>query len=175
MPRNLSTSDWAVLAFLGEGSAHGFRVAAVFAKAGELGRIWTIQRPQVYRAIEHLEAHDFLSAIKQEPGDNGPRRTLYAPTVSGQEELRIWLKKPVSRLRDGRSDLILKLIFTERHKLDAGPLLSAQHRHFSTILDSYIRDLEQTAEPERTALEWRVEAARGALSFLENKLARSVS
>lgn len=171
----LSTSDWAVLAFLGEGAAHGFRVAAVFAKAGELGRVWTIQRPQVYRAIEHLEAYDFLSAIKQEPGDNGPLRTLYAPTASGQKALEVWLKTPVLHLRDGRSDLILKLIFTERRKLDAEPLLSAQHQHFSTILDTYETDLERTVEPKRIALEWRVQAARAALRFLENKLAQFLS
>ncbi len=159
-----------MLAFLGEGAAHGFRVAAVFAKEGELGRVWTIQRPQVYRAIEYLEARGYLSAVKQELGDNGLPRTLYRLTAPGQEALKVWLKTPVLHLRDGRSDFILKLIFTKRRELDDKPLLNAQHQHFSTVLKTYKTALERAAEPERIALEWRITAARAALSFLENKL-----
>lgn len=168
--RSLSTGDWAILACLGEGPAHGFKLAAVFAKGGELGSVWTLQRPQVYRAIEHLEARQLVSAVRREPGDNGPPRTLYALTDLGERTLSDWLSTPAEHLRDGRSELLLKLIFVERHELDLEPLLSAQHRHFSGILKANEAKLGCTEGPERIALEWRVASARAALQFLEHKL-----
>lgn len=168
--KSLSTSDWAVLAFLSEQAAHGFLLATVFAKDGELGVVWTLQRPQVYRAIEHLEARTLISAIKREAGDNGPPRTLYALTELGQLTLREWLKTPVQHLRDGRSALLLKLIFTERQQSNPEPLLQAQHRHFSSILHAYEAKLRGAAGPERVAIEWRIASAQGALRFLESNL-----
>ncbi len=168
--RSLSTSDWAVLAFLSEGAVHGFKLAAIFAKGGELGTVWTLQRPQVYRAVQHLQARLYVSAVKREPGENGPPRTLYALTALGRATFETWLTTPVQHLRDGRSDLLLKLIFTERHKLDAKPLLRAQLEHFSEVLTAIQAKLENAQGPERTALEWRIDAARGALAFLERKL-----
>lgn len=168
--RPLSTGDWAVLAYLSEGPAHGFKLAAAFSRDGELGPVWTLQRPQVYRAIEHLEVRGFVHAVKREPGDNGPPRTLYALTGTGRDGFAAWLDAPTQHLRDGRSELLLKLIFTERHRLDPGPLLRAQHRHFSGVLEVYQARLERADEPERLALEWRTAAARAALAFLERRL-----
>ncbi len=168
--RLLPTGDWAVLACLGEGPAHGFKLAAGFAKGGELGSVWTLQRPQVYRAIEHLELRRLVRTTKREPGDNGPPRTLYALTNLGERTLRDWLCTPAQHLRDGRSELLLKLIFTERQQRDPRPLLSAQHRNFSEVLGANQAKLARAEGPERTALEWRVDAARAALIFLERRL-----
>lgn len=168
--RSLSTGDWAVLAYLSEEPAHGFKLAAVFAKNGEMGTVWMLQRPQVYRAIEHLEARQLVSAVKREPGNNGPPRTLYALTHLGKHTLHSWLNTPVQHLRDGRNDLLLKLIFIERHQLDAEPLLTAQHHHFSDVLKTNQAKLGHAEGPERIALEWRIDAAQAALTFLERQL-----
>jgi DNA-binding PadR family transcriptional regulator len=79
MVDNLSTSDWAFLAVLYEAPTHGFRLAGLFASDGELGFIWTIQRPQIYRTLEHLEKSGLAVSVRQEESEAGPPRTVYQP------------------------------------------------------------------------------------------------
>ncbi len=166
----LSIGDMAVLACLGEGATHGFRLAAMFAPDGEFGPVWTLRRPQVYRALEHLEARGLAHTLRQEAGAGGPPRTLFAPTERGRQALRAWLATPVERLRHGRNDLVLKLIFLERRGDDPTPLLLAQRERFERVLETYRRRLADVAGPESVALAWRVAAARAALAFLEERL-----
>ncbi len=122
---SLSLSDWAVLAALDEAPTHGFRLAALFAKGGELGTVWTVQRPQVYRALEHLEERGLAQAIGLEPGDPGPPRLRYAVTVQGREAVAKWRVTHVTHLRNARSELLLKLVFLERQQFDAHTLIRA--------------------------------------------------
>jgi len=166
----LSTSDWAVLAFLAEGEAHGFRLASVFGPEGELGQIWKIQRPQVYRALEYLVAEDLIRSTRQEEGDAGPPRTVYEVTHEGQAAVKEWLRTPVAHLREGRSDLLLKLAFLTRSGANSRPLLKAQKKVFAQVLKSLEARLETAEGVDRIVLLWRVENARSALNFIEQLL-----
>ncbi len=168
--QNLSTSDWAVLAFLTEGEAHGFRLAGVFGPEGELGQIWKIQRPQVYRALEYLAAENLIRPTRQEEGDAGPPRTLYTVTAAGQVAVREWLRTPVAHLREGRSELLLKLAFLARSGASPRLLLKAQKKVFAAVLESLEARLEVSADIERMVLLWRVENARSALNFIQQLL-----
>lgn len=154
---------------MGEGETHGFKLAAVFAKGGELGPLWTIQRPQVYRALDHLERRAFVTAVRTEQSGSGSPRTLYALTELGERELAAWFQRPVEHLREVRSELLLKLIFLERQGLPAEPLVTTQTQRFSDVLQRYESSLAQAEGAERTALEWRTEMARAALSFLQQR------
>lgn len=167
---NPTLSDWAVLAALAEEPAHGFRLAALFAKGGELGTVWTIQRPQVYRALGHLETWELAETAGVEPGDAGPPRLRYAATKQGQEAIARWRVTPVNHLRDARSELLLKLVFLERQRLEPKALITAQLARFYEIQHDYETRLRDTKGAERLALEWRLETARAALSFLERQL-----
>ncbi len=169
MGTKLSLSDLAVLAALGEGPAHGFRLAALFAKDGDLGTIWTVQRPQVYRALEHLEHRGLARTVGYEPGEGGPPRLLYVLTEAGEHTLASWLRTPVMHLRDTRSELLLKLSFTKRQQGDTHPLVQAQLAHFRSVQRDYETRLEVARGAERLALEWRVEVVRAALRFLEQR------
>jgi DNA-binding PadR family transcriptional regulator len=162
----LSTSDWAVLAFLAEGEAHGFRLASVFGPEGELGQIWKIQRPQVYRTLEYLVAEGLIRPTRQEEGDAGPPRTVYEVTQDGRQTVKEWLQTPVAHLREGRSDLLLKLAFLERSGADHQPLLKAQKKVFTEILEKLEARLEKATGVDRMVLLWRVENARSVLHFL---------
>lgn len=168
MKTRLSPSDWAVLAALGEGAAHGFKLAAMFAKRGDLGTVWTVQRPQVYRALEHLERAGLAESVGHEPG-GGPPRLRYALTRAGREALNTWLNTPVTHLRDTRSELLLKLTFLERARRDAAPLLSAQTARFRAVQRDYEARRAAARGAERLALEWRLEALAAALRFLEGR------
>ena len=45
----LSLTDWVVLGVLTEEPRHGFAVAKELARDAELGQLWTVRRPLVYR------------------------------------------------------------------------------------------------------------------------------
>ncbi len=165
----MSLSDWAVLAALAEEPTHGFRLASLFAKRGELGTVWTVQRPQVYRALEHVGARAFAYAIGTEAGDAGPPRTRYAPTEQGREAVESWLLTPVMHLRDARSELLLKLVFLERSEADPEPLLKVQLELFRQVQRDYQTRLATSSGAEQLALEWRLEIIQAALRFLKRR------
>lgn len=169
----LTLSDWAVLAALTEKPAHGFRLAALFAKRGELGTIWTVQRPQVYRALEHLESWELAEAAGLEPGDAGPPRTRYTASQQGQEAVVQWRATPVLHLRDARSELLLKLAFLERSGLETQPLIRAQLAHFDGVREDYQARLDTAVGTERLALEWRLGSIGAAIHFLERRCKRA--
>lgn len=171
--QKLSTTDWAVLALLAEGGTHGFRLAAVFSAEGELASIWKIQRPQVYRALEHLVKQDLAQPIRQEAGEAGPTRILYALRPKGHKAVMEWLYTPVTRLRFGRSDLRLKIAFLLRQKRDLKPLLEAQQEVYISILKTLEKQIAQAATIERVSVLWRLEMARASLRFVEQLLTQN--
>ena len=86
---------------------------------GELGRIWRIPRPVVYRAIGRLVEAGFITPASVEPG-LGPQRTIYTVTVPGREAAEHWLSTPVEHVRDIRSHLLIKLALLHRAGRDPG-------------------------------------------------------
>lgn len=167
---DLSTTDAAVLALLAESEAHGFKVAAAFTPEGELGDIWTLQRTQIYRALEHLERSYLIMPVRSEAGDSGPSRTVYRITQEGQEWVETWLSSPVNKLRYGRSDLRLKLAFWLRSGRRPERLLEAQHKVFQAIFATLDAKLPLVEGVDRMSLLWRLEMARGSLLFVETLL-----
>lgn len=171
----LSTTDWAVLVALLEQPSHGFGLAALFAPSGELGDIWRVQRTQVYRALEHLEALGLIEAVGLEEGEAGPPRRLFAATLSGRQAALQWLYTPVNRLRHGRSDLRLKIAFLIRLKRDLEPLLEAQAAVFAAILEDVKRRFQTAERIQYVSILWRMEMAEASLRFIEQLLPRSVA
>lgn len=52
---SLALSDWLVLCVICEQPTHGFAMAALLGTGGDLGRIWRVSKPVIYRAIGRLE------------------------------------------------------------------------------------------------------------------------
>ena len=75
---SLSLPEWTVLTVLSQQPAHGFAVAQLTAPHGELGRIWQIPRPVIYRAIGRLVEADLIRPESVEPGlgRSGPSTPL---------------------------------------------------------------------------------------------------
>jgi len=170
LPR-LSTTDWAVLVALLEQESHGFRIAGLFAPGGELSEIWRVQRTQVYRALEHLEASGLVTAVRQEEGEAGPPRTLFAATELGRAAAYHWLHAPVTRLRSARSDLRLKIAFLMRLELDHKALLRDQQRVYQQILQDLTA--QRPGEGIRAvSWLWRLEMAKASLRFVEQLLGK---
>ena len=124
----LSLTEWVVLALVGEAPTHGFAVARELQAETDLGRILTVHRPLVYRALSRLEEAGLVEEAATEPGDAGPNRTVMRATRRGKAALKRWFVHPVDHIRDLRIEFLIKLRLTERRGNDAQPLVAAQRK-----------------------------------------------
>jgi PadR family transcriptional regulator AphA len=165
--RELSVAEWAVLALVAEQPTHGFALARELAESGEVGRIWTVPRPLVYRALDTLAARGLIRAEGEEPGTRGPRRTIVAATPAGRRRLKAWLRLPVEHVREVRTLFLLKLLFLTRSGLDARALVERQRAALEPVIGGLESRLANAEDFERTLLLWRLESASAAVRFLD--------
>jgi len=162
----LSLAEWVVLALVAEQPTHGFPIARLTSNDGELGRIWHVPRPVVYRSLLRLAEAGLVTADGSEPG-NGPQRTIYTTTASGRAAVRYWLRTPVEHVRDVRSHLLMKLALLHRAGADPTDLLVRQREILAPIAQAMAA--ERTSSPagfEATLLAWRRASAEAAVNFL---------
>jgi DNA-binding PadR family transcriptional regulator len=173
MPRprdELTAGEWAVLALLSEAPSHGFAIARAMAPGGEVGKIWAVRRPLVYRAVETLVARGLVRPAGTVPSRSGPQRTVLEATPTGKHALTRWLRQPVAHVRDARSLLMLKLLFLTRRKADLEPLLTVQRDHFAKLAERLTTAADQAEGFERTLLLWRLESTTASIRFVETML-----
>jgi DNA-binding PadR family transcriptional regulator len=168
----MALAEWTVLVLLSQRPAHGFAVSQLTAPDGELGRIWRIPRPVVYRAIGRLVDAGLITPESVEPG-LGPQRTIYAVTATGRQEAARWLSTPVEHIRDVRSQLLIKLALLHRAGRDPAELLRRQR----AALDPIARAMEAPrADPDgfdEILLAWRRATVAAALGFLDEITAKT--
>ncbi len=162
----LATGEWAVLALVAEGPIHGFAAARALAPGGEVGRVWAMRRPLVYRTLDILEGLQLTHVAGTEPSESGPQRTLIEATAAGGERVAGWLELPVEHVRDARSELMLKLLFLDRAGRDPGALLVAQHERLSAQAAELETALAAAEGFARTLALWRLESTRAAIRFV---------
>ncbi|HEX5900713.1 MAG TPA: helix-turn-helix transcriptional regulator [Solirubrobacteraceae bacterium] len=167
----LSVGEWAVLALLVEEPTHGFALARAMAPEGEVGKIWSVRRPLVYRAVETLTAKGLVRPAGTVPSRSGPRRTVLEATPTGKRTLTRWLPQPIAHVRDARSLLMLKLLFLTRREADLEPLLSAQREHFAKLAERLAEAAGAAEGFDRALLLWRLESTTAAIHFVETMLA----
>src|SRR5215208_7092664 len=124
--RDLAPGEWAVLALLCEHPAHGWALASTLSPGGEVGSVWALGRPLVYRSLEILERRGLIEPAGHEPSERGPSRTIFRATAAGCSAVERWLAEPVERVREIRSLLLLKLVFAERSGTNQLELLDEQ-------------------------------------------------
>ncbi|MGH1492203.1 MAG: PadR family transcriptional regulator [Acidimicrobiales bacterium] len=156
-----SVTEWVLLALLVEAPAHGFALAKALEPESDLGRILTVRRPLVYRALDRLAAASLVEPLQTEPGDAGPTRTVFQPTAFGLAELERWLAEPVIHVRDLRLTFLVKLRLFERLGQNSEFLIAAQR----VALDHKIERLI-SADGDVVDL-WRSHNARAARDFLD--------
>jgi DNA-binding PadR family transcriptional regulator len=160
-PRERSLTEWVVLGLLAEGPAHGFALARLLARGGEVGRVWAASRPLTYRAIDQLADDGLIEPVRTEPGA-GPPRTVHKVTAAGRRALRRWLAQPVSHPREVRAELLVKLLLRERAGQPTAPLLQAQREEFAGLFDATRR-----AATDDSVSRWRAEQAAAIERFLQ--------
>ncbi|TDV48042.1 PadR family transcriptional regulator [Actinophytocola oryzae] len=158
--------EWTVLAVVRERPAHGFAVAALTARGGELGRVWQMPRPVIYRALSRL-ADAGLVVPKEIESGGGPPRTVYAITEAGRTAVDEWLARPVPHVRELRSHLLMKLALLTRRELPVGALVAAQRRALEPVLAAVAEERERAVGFEAVLLSWRHGNVVAALGFLD--------
>ena len=166
---DLSLNEWVVLGLLAEEPTHGFAVSRQLAKGSDLGRILTVHRPLVYRAIDRLVSADLVEPVRREPGDKGPDRTLYRPTGVGRARLQAWLGEPVLHVRDLRIAFLVKLRLLERSGRATDELVGAQR----AALHDTLRGLGDAPDDGDAVDLWRSHNARAARAFLDQLAGRT--
>ena len=164
---SLSLAEWTVLALISEGPTHGFAISQITAPGGDLGRIWHIPKPVVYRSIGRLEEAGLVAPKTVEPG-RGPQRTIYQVTPAGRKAAAAWLDTPVEHVRDVRSQLLIKLALLDRAGTDATGLLRRQKAILQPIASAIATERPPGRGFDATLLAWRRATAAAALSFLDD-------
>lgn len=163
----LSVTEFAVLGILAEGQSHGFAISKQLDGESEVGRVFTVRRPLVYRALDRLVEAGYGEAIATERGD-GPNRVVHRITRSGQRRLRRWLDEPVDHVRDLRLEFLLKLTLITRAERSPLDLICAQRTALSETFGAL--DVPMPDPDDHVEL-WRrhnAAAAAGYLDELEN-------
>ena len=163
----MTPSEWAVLALLGEGPTHGFAIARAMAEDGEVGKVWSLRRPRVYYAVEVLNRLGYARPVRTVPSNTGPHRTVLRITPVGRRAIGDWLTTPVEHVRDARSLLLLKLLFLDRLRADPLPLLRAQRTRFEQIAERLQHVVDEADGFDQTLVIWRLESATAALRFID--------
>jgi DNA-binding PadR family transcriptional regulator len=168
---DLSLTEWAVLGVVAEQPTHGFAISKELAPEGDVGRIWTVPRPLVYRALATLERDGLLEPVGEEASDRGPTRTRIKVTRAGKAAVDRWLTTPVPHVRDLRTRLLLQLRLLDRKGCDLDALASAQIEVLTPILASLEGQMQSTGGFDRLLASWRYESAQAAARTLQGVVA----
>lgn len=163
---SLSLNDRIVLALVCESPRHGFAIARELTPDAALGSIWRVGRAQVYRSIDRLVALGLATPAQTEPGAGGPERLVLRATPAGRASTETWAVTPVDRLRDVRTELLVKLVVCARLCLDGAGLLRAQ----TDVVDHIAARLAERAAPSdeaRLPVLWRRQSAAAARRFVD--------
>lgn len=169
----LSLAEWLVLCLVCEKPRHGFALATLLGSAGDLGRVWRVPKPVVYRALQRLETLGLVRTAEQQASSQGPVRSLVDATPAGRTAAAAWLTRPASHNRDVRSELLVKLALLDRAGADPQPLLQAQREQLIPVVDGLHDRLDAAAGFERTLALWRYETVSATVRFLDALTARS--
>jgi DNA-binding PadR family transcriptional regulator len=165
--RDLAPGEWSVLALLAEQPAHGWALATALSPEGEIGCVWSLGRPLVYRSLEILEKRGLVEPSGLEASVRGPKRTVYHLTAAGRAELDRWLAEPVGAVHEIRSLLLLKLVFGERLGVDLRPMLDRQLELLEERAEQLDARLDESRGAERIMTRFRLETALAARRFVE--------
>lgn len=160
---DLSLTEWVVLAVLAEAPTHGFAIAKELRSGTDLGRVITVHRPLVYRALDRLVSAGLVEQHGTEPSDTGPNRTIHRPTDPGRHALEGWLDRPVQHVRDLRIEFLIKLRLNQRRHRNPQPLIAAQRAELADTFDQLTR-----SRSEDVVDAWRNVNATAARLFLDH-------
>jgi PadR family transcriptional regulator AphA len=169
---DLSLADWVVLAVVAEGPTHGWPIVRTLRSDGELGRVWTVPRPIVYRSLATLAERAFIEEAPAATESRGPKRTIVRVTRSGRAASKRWLGAPVEHVRDVRTEFLVKLALLDRAGRSPRELVERQIAQIEPVIRAV------SAPPAGEGFDlvlarWRREQALAVDRFLRSLIERA--
>lgn len=171
----LSAAEYAILGVLRERPMHGYEIARRFAADLDLGLVLPLDMSTVYALLKDLQEQGLIAGQRVTVGARPPR-TVFHLLPEAEALLLQWLEEPVGRLREVRSDLLLKLYFCRRiGAACTARLLDAQIE----VCRAYLTRLERLAADsppgsfERLVWDSKVSAARATVAWLAEERSRA--
>jgi len=108
-----------------------------------------------------------VCTAEQQASNQGSVWPLIDATQAGRDAASAWLTEPVSRTRDMRSELLVKLALLDRARADPQPLIAAQREHLALVVDALRERLGSVSGFDRTLVLWRFEAVSATVRLLD--------
>lgn len=156
-----------MLAMLAQGPAHGFALARRLGPDGDIGRIYMVRRPLVYRALDRLIELGLAEEERTEPGAAGPKRQVIAITTAGRRRSTRWLYEPVEHIRDLRLEFLVKIRLLAQSRRDPHRLIDAQRQVLKPVVDQLTQGAPSGRSRDVVDL-WRRHQAQAAWDFLSH-------
>lgn len=149
------------LGLIRNGCDHGYVIAQRFLPEGDIGQIYTLSRPAVYRELQYLERVGLLLSSEAR-GNRGQKMRMLRLSKRGSQIAQQWMTSPVSHIRDVRTEFLAKVILTQEAGDDVVSLVRAQRDFFRDTFDALLQDRE-----ESVVAIWRREQVRAVSRFLD--------
>ena len=172
--RELGPGEWAIVALLAEQPIHGWALIQKLKPEGEIGAVWSLARPAVYRALEQLQQRGLIEPDGLQRGERGPYRMVFRTTPEGRAALDAWLAAPVEHVREIRWLFLLKLVLAARAGIDREPMIRAQRAVLLPSVAALEAKLGEGGEAEEIYVRFRLDATRAVLHFLDDLLEQGV-
>src|SRR5581483_1579450 len=164
----LSAGEYAILGVLRERPMHGYEVSRRFAADLDLGLVLPLDMSTVYALLKDLQEQGLIEGRRETVGLRPPR-TVFTVLPDAERLFLTWLEEPVGRLREVRSDLMVKLYFCRQIGVACILRLLNAQIAASAAYEERLCRLSAEAAPgsfERLVLESKVVAARAAADWL---------
>lgn len=122
---DLSPTAYVILGMVSREPRSGYEIKALVDETTRF--FWAASYGQIYPELKKLSAAGLVEGRDEPRGER--RRTVYAITAAGEEELRAWLRRPPETF-EMREEGLLKLFFAGvLPPQEAAEILSAMREH----------------------------------------------
>jgi PadR family transcriptional regulator AphA len=149
------------LALIRNGCDHGYVIAQRFLPDADVGQIYTLSRPAVYRELQYLERVGWVLSSEAR-GNRGQKMRTLRLSKRGAQVSDKWLTSPVSHIRDVRTEFLAKVVLLQESGDDVTALIQKQRTFFQHTFDALLRERDNSV----VAL-WRREQVRAVSRFLD--------
>lgn len=149
------------LALIRNGCDHGYVIAQRFLPEADIGQIYTLSRPAVYRELQYLERVGWVLSSEAR-GNRGQKMRSLRLSKSGAQVVEKWMDSPVAHIRDVRTEFLAKVVLLQEGGEDASVLMQKQREFFKPTFEALLHERDDSV----VAL-WRREQVRAVSRFLD--------
>ncbi len=163
-------ADFPILGVLWHAPSHGYDLCREL--GDRLGEIWTLRNSHIYALLAGLEK-DGLVHHERVDQDTRPAKKVFSITEAGRQTFLLWVRSPVTNMRDIRLEFLAKLHFARLDSSSAVADLIADQLAVCLGSEKRIRDRRRLCKTatERAAMDFRlamVEATEAWLTRLRS-------